>query len=140
MEKEEENDSDKEDNDEDGQSQNGRAHDGGGRDECNNWEDIVSKAIESAQLKTTGALKKAACILASLFRSAEVAYVNKDDIVDAIMQGLSGSEQVALAPNFSTRETEPTKEDQAKRDQRTRAQKTMAYYFCQIFLTAFGVD
>ena len=111
-----------------------------GRDKYNEWEDIVSKTIARARLKAACALNNAARKLASTFSTTEAACVSKDDIVAAITQGLSRPEQAALASNFTTRTTEPTKEEQAKRDRRTSAQKTVACYFGRIFAIAFGVE
>ena len=94
----------------------------------------------SCRLKAAGALNNAARKLALTFSTAEVACVSKDDIIAAITEGLSRPEQAALASNFTTRTTEPTKEEQAKRDRRTSAQKTVAYYFSRLFSIAFGVE
>ena len=81
---EEEDDGSDKDYNNDGHSQSDN-----GRDEYNEWEEIVSKAITHARLKAAGALNNAARKLASTFSTAEVAYVNTDDIVAAITQGLS---------------------------------------------------
>jgi len=72
------------------------------------------------------------------------AFRRKDDIVDAINQGLSESNQMVLEPGFISRrrgvDTESTEKDQAKRGHRASAQKKVAYYFGRLFYYSFKAD
>ena len=117
---------------------------GNNGDDGDDWENAVSEATSKSELETKFAFKEAARVLASAFRSAVDAFRRKDDIVDAIKQGLSESNQMALEPGFVSRRrgagTESTEEDQAKRRHRASAQKKVAYYFGRLFYYAFNAD
>ena len=116
-----------------------------GNNNTNGWEDAVSKAIAIAEARTRGAMKEAARVLTLAFISAEDAFEKKDLIIDAIVQGLSQSDQMALRPGFVTSYRGSfwaimTEEEKIKRTQRSVAQRKRSNYFSQLFWLAFKVD
>ena len=101
--------------------------------------------IEIIEAKTKAAMKEAARVLNLAFISAEDTFKKKALIVDATVQSLGQSDQMALQMGFVTPyrgnfHAIMTEEEKVKRKQRSITQKTRAYYFTQLFWSAFKAD